>query len=308
MSLEKFNCKPRRPVSFRLCNVSGYTTEVMEILSQDPSLHVLFVPGNPGIISFYKDFLEALYEFLGETASVTAIGHISQTEKNWERGKLFLLQEQIDHKVDFVRQQLLKDDLPIVLVGHSIGAYMSMETLKRYPEKVIYCAGLYPYLMFNPLSKTQILYKKVFRLPVLCFLLSFCIASLGLLPKCATRLLVSKSVGKSWSATAIDATCSHLLRYHTFRNMLFLALGEFTELSGPLDWAFMRENKGKFAFLFGVDDHWGSLEMYEEISKQVPEISLSIERQGLIHNFCCTEAGSLWIARQVASFIKNIRQ
>ncbi|KAL3625665.1 hypothetical protein CASFOL_030519 [Castilleja foliolosa] len=37
----------------------------------DLKLHVLFIPGNPGVISFYTDFLESLYELLGGNASVT---------------------------------------------------------------------------------------------------------------------------------------------------------------------------------------------------------------------------------------------
>ncbi|XP_028061053.1 uncharacterized protein LOC114264571 isoform X2 [Camellia sinensis] len=57
--------------NFRLCNVSGYTTNLLEIRAEDPSLHVLFIPGNPGVISFYTDFLENLYELLGGTASIT---------------------------------------------------------------------------------------------------------------------------------------------------------------------------------------------------------------------------------------------
>ena len=80
--------------------VSG-TTEVLEIRSENPSLHVLIVPGNPGVVSiacyhafilfyffsvliynfilcgiagvitFYKDFVEFLYELLEGSASIT---------------------------------------------------------------------------------------------------------------------------------------------------------------------------------------------------------------------------------------------
>lgn len=28
----------------------------------------------------------------------------------------------------------------------------------------------------------------------------------------------------------------------------------------------MRAKRDKFAFLFGIDDHWGPLEMFEEVS------------------------------------------
>ncbi|KDO70578.1 hypothetical protein CISIN_1g0214792mg, partial [Citrus sinensis] len=76
-------------------------------------------------------------------------------------------------------------------------------------------------------------------------------------------------------------------------------------LKNTPDWAFMRENQSKIAFLFGVDDHWGPQELYEEISEQVPDVPLAIERHGHTHNFCCSEAGSAWVASHVAGLIKN---
>ncbi|XP_047173737.1 uncharacterized protein LOC124841502 [Vigna umbellata] len=91
--------KPIRRANFRLCNVSGYISEVLEIRAEAPKLHVLLVPGNPGVVLFYKDFVEFLYELLEATASVTAIGHVSHSRKDLEHGRMFSLQEQIDHKV-----------------------------------------------------------------------------------------------------------------------------------------------------------------------------------------------------------------
>lgn len=44
---------------------------------------------------------------------------------------------------------------------------------------------------------------------------------------------------------------------------------------------------------------------WSQIAKQVPDAALSIEREGHTHAFCCTEAGSLWVAEHVASLIKN---
>ncbi|PQM36077.1 lipid droplet-associated hydrolase isoform X2 [Prunus yedoensis var. nudiflora] len=251
----------KRRASFRLCNVSSYTTEILEILADDPTLHVVVIPGNPGVVLFYKEFLESLYELLGGTASVTAVGHISQTKKSWEHGRLFSLQEQINHKV-----------------GHSIGSYISVEMFKRSQR----------------------------RSRILCVVFSFIVALLGLLPIRLLRLIVTMFLGKFWSATAVDAVCSHLLKYHTMRNVLFLAMTEFRKLSETPDWAFMRANQHKIAFLFAIDDHWGPLQMFEEISKQVPDAALSIDREGLTdHGFCCTEAGSSWVAEHVTKLIKN---
>ncbi|XP_065856876.1 uncharacterized protein [Euphorbia lathyris] len=294
-----------RTANFRLCNVSGFTTELLEICSDEPKVYILFVPGNPGVVSFYKDFLESLYDLLGGSATVTVIGHISHTMKDWEHCRLFSLQQQIDHKVDFIKQELQNIQVPIVLVGHSIGSYICIETLRRSPEKVKYYIGLYPFLMLNSLSEKQTTIKKLAKSSIKSALLSFSVASLGVLPRCATRLIVSKSVGKLWSATAIDAACSHLLQYHTFRNMIFMALTEFDKLSEEPDWAFMRENQSKMTFLFGLDDHWGPMEMFQEIEKQVPGMALTVEREGHKHSFCCTEAGSKWVAQHVANLTKT---
>ncbi|KAJ7971637.1 Lipid droplet-associated hydrolase [Quillaja saponaria] len=305
MSLDKLDFKAERHAKFRLCNVASYTTELLEICADDPTLHVLFIPGNPGVVSFYKDFVEFLYELLEGKASITAVGHISHTKKNWEHGRLFSLQEQIDHKIDFIRQELQNLEIPLLLVGHSIGSYISIELFKRSSEKVSYCIGLYPFLTLNSQAMKQIVIGKIAASPILCTALSSIIASLGLLPMWALRLVVRNSLARSWSANAVEATCSHLSRYHTMRNVLFMAMTEFRKLSEIPDWQFIRERQGQIAFLFGVDDHWGPLQMLEEIAKQVPNIAVSIEREGHTHGFCCFEAGSLWVAQHVASLIKN---
>ncbi|RVW20829.1 Lipid droplet-associated hydrolase [Vitis vinifera] len=202
----------RSLANFRLCSVSGYTTELLDLHAEEPKLHVLFIPGNPGIVSFYKDFVESLYELLGGSVSVTgkelvaaytSIGHVSHTKKNWEHGRLFTLQDQIDHKMDFIQHELKNIDAPILLVGHSIGAYISMEMFRRSPDKERGSLALA--LQFSLSDKNGLS-------PILCAALSSIVAFLGLLPRWASGFIVSNSLGKSWSSTAVEALCSHLLK------------------------------------------------------------------------------------------------
>ncbi|XP_011077816.1 lipid droplet-associated hydrolase [Sesamum indicum] len=300
--------KKRKHANFRVINVSGFKTDLMEIPSHDPALHVLFIPGNPGVISFYTDFLELLYESLGGTASVTAIGHISHSEKNWESGRLFSLQEQIDHKISFIEQELQDAEVPIVLVGHSIGSYISLETFKRSQEKVVFCIGLYPFLALNTASKTQALIRRLAASPALCAAISFMGGVLGMLPAPISRRLVKKTIGKSWSSSAVEVLRTHVLQYHTIRNMLFMAMTEFQKLPEKTDSDFIRGKKNQIAFLFGLDDHWGPLHIHEEIRKQAPDARLEVEREGHTHSFSCTEAGSVWVAQHVSSLIKSYIQ
>ncbi|XP_062112568.1 uncharacterized protein LOC133823735 isoform X2 [Humulus lupulus] len=298
MGRQALQSKTKKLANFRLCNVSSYVTEILEIIAEKPVFHALVIPGNP-------DFVESLYELLGGSVSVTAVGHISHSEKDSEHGRLFSLQEQIDHKVDFIKQELQINEVPILLVGHSIGAYICIEIYKRNPEKVLYCIGLYPFLALNLQSGKQSIIGKIAASPVVCVVLSSIVAVLGFLPSWALRFIVSKSVGNSMSSTAVEVTCSHLTKFHTMRNVLFMAMTEFKKLSETPDWTFVREKHHRIAFLFGIDDHWGPLQMYEEISRQVPDIVLSLEREGHTHAFCCTEAGSTWVAQHVATLIKN---
>lgn len=295
----------KHTATFRLSNVSGRKADLLEIQAKNPTLHVLFIPGNPGVISFYTDFLESLYELLGGTASITAIGQISQMRKNLEGGRLFSLEEQIDHKVNFINQELNNIEVPIVLVAHSIGCYMSIELLRRFSPKVLYCIELYPFLAINKKSFQQSVIRKITASPFSCAMLSSIVALLGLLPASLTRFLARNSVGKSWSSTAVDALCDNLLQYHTMQNVFFMARTEFIKLSEPPDWAFLREKQSQIAFLFGDDDHWGPLQMSEEISTQIPNAHLVIEREGLTHAFSCTEKGSVWVAQFVARLIKK---
>ncbi|KAK2965771.1 hypothetical protein RJ640_014114 [Escallonia rubra] len=141
-------------------------------------------------------------------------------------------------------------------------------------------------------------YKIVhYRSSFLCATVSSIVAVLGMLPRPVSRFLVKKSLGMAWSAIAVEALCTDVLQYHTVRNMLFMAMTEFKKLSSTPDWAFMREKRSQIAFLFGNNDHWGPLQIVEEISKQVPGAVLAIERDGHSHAFSCTEAGSVWVAQ-----------
>ncbi|KAK6126525.1 hypothetical protein DH2020_039729 [Rehmannia glutinosa] len=288
----------------------------------------------------------------GLLLSQASIGHIAHSEKDWESGRLFSLQEQISHKRSFIEQELEDVQVPIVLlllghhgyvgawkvehsdleprdmpqaiqsrnrklkerkdntmheidakllnVGHSIGAYISLEIFRRYHEKVIYCIGLYPFLALNAESSTQSSIKGLAASSALCAAVSSMGALLGMLPVYISRFLVKESMG-FFGSVLIKLS----IQYHTIRNILFMAMTEFQEMPEKPDWDFLRRKKSQVAFLFGLDDHWGPMHLYEEIRKQVPEASVEVEREGHTHAFSCTEAGSLWVAQHVSSLIKN---
>ncbi|RWR97104.1 lipid droplet-associated hydrolase [Cinnamomum micranthum f. kanehirae] len=198
----------RKRATLRLSNISSFKAELLEIRSEDPSLH-------------YLDF-----------------------------GRLFSLQDQINHKVDLIKQEVANKEIPIILVGHSIGSYISLEIFKRLPQQVKYYIGLYPFMSMNEKSSVQSRLVKITASSILRGAVSFSIALLGLLPNSASELLVRNLIGQSWSTTAIEAACTRLLRFHTMQNVLYMAMTEFQkfQLSEEPDWTFMREKRKQIAF------------------------------------------------------------
>ncbi|XP_057864764.1 uncharacterized protein LOC131072578 isoform X2 [Cryptomeria japonica] len=272
----------------RLHKVAGHSTEILELHAERPSFHILFIPGNPGIVTFYRDYLEVLYELFDKKASVTAIGHVAHTSKDWEDGKLFSLQEQISHKV-----------------GHSIGAYISLDIFKAFPQKVSYMIGMYPFLTLNRDSNFQAFLTKAAKLPILCAGLSSLAGLVGLFPSRFNRGLIKRLVGRTWSSDAVHVASTYLLRYSMVRNYTYMGMTEFEKLQEIPDWTFIRGKENQIAFLFGSDDHWGPLSLFEEVSQKAPGISLAIEKEGHTHAFCCTQAGSTWVAEHTVDLIKQ---
>ncbi|KAJ0972984.1 hypothetical protein J5N97_020943 [Dioscorea zingiberensis] len=179
-------------------------------------------------------------------------------------------------------------------VGHSIGEYISFEIFKRHPNQVKFSVGPYPFLALNRDFLKQSIIGMIagssFLNVTASYLASYLVSFLGSFPAQFSRALVRKLFGQSWSTTVVDAVCSNLMQnLQSFRR----------SLSGH------HERKAELALLFGIDDHWAPLSFFEEVSMEVPGLALSIEQDGHTHASCCTVAGSLWVARHVATLISD---
>ncbi|XP_024539584.1 lipid droplet-associated hydrolase isoform X1 [Selaginella moellendorffii] len=292
----------------RVESVCGHATELLELKPYSmPRLHIVFVPGNPGIVGFYKDYLAALSKHFEGAASITAIGHIAHTAHDYEKGKKFSLQQQIDHKAGFLEERYINSDLPTVLVGHSIGAYIILELLKRFPNKLQCVIGLHPFLKTNPDSLKQAVLKAICESSLMRATVSSLAGLLGHSPAWISRRLVKAVVGRAWGPCAVDTTCKYLLRSSMVANFTYMGMTEFAKLKEEVDWDFLRENHRRVCFLFGIDDHWGPLSLLEQVHERVPGLKTAVvQSEDITHDFCCTKPGSEWVARFTAERIKEV--
>eukprot|EP00474_Spongospora_subterranea_P000661 CRZ01119.1 hypothetical protein [Spongospora subterranea] len=130
--------------------------------------------------------MEQLANRLQDTISVHAVGHAGFSFKDHNNGRLFSLDEQISLKISYMESILAKDpETKLVLLGHSVGAYMVMEILNQRPDLPI----VSNVFLFPALCNLEVSWPvKVLRTPILYESLGFCIS---LIPS-PIKLLLSK--------------------------------------------------------------------------------------------------------------------
>jgi pimeloyl-ACP methyl ester carboxylesterase len=136
---------------------------------------IYFVTGNPGLVEYYRTFLTHLYGLLshntatdrdvefqvyGRSLSGFEMNDAEIKTMKWRKQPPYGLQDQIRHSedeladlVEEVKEQGGRD-VRVILVGHSVGAYISLEIIRRlrahgmagedFETRVVGAIGLFP--------------------------------------------------------------------------------------------------------------------------------------------------------------------
>jgi pimeloyl-ACP methyl ester carboxylesterase len=146
---------------------------------------IYFITGNPGLIEYYRTFLTHLYGLLSQNTasdrsiefqvygrSLSGFEMTSSEIKTYKYRKdpPYGLQDQIRHAEDDVVEIVedLKDngakDVRVILIGHSVGAYMSLEIVRRlrahglagedFDTRIAGIVGLFPTVVDIARSET----------------------------------------------------------------------------------------------------------------------------------------------------------
>lgn len=122
-------------------------TEVQDYL-------IFMIGGNPGLISYYEPFLETLHDLLCSSSATDSArfyvygsslaGFDNATLADGKESSVPLgLPEQIENTEDLIYNQishyrkLEPESIPkVILIGHSVGAYILLELIRRHRERV----------------------------------------------------------------------------------------------------------------------------------------------------------------------------
>jgi pimeloyl-ACP methyl ester carboxylesterase len=249
-------------------------TEVFGMASNQPSqLQVLFIPGNPGSASYFQRQIQLLSEAMGGNIDVQAVTHAGHESSSGQL-PLFSLQDQIKHKIAFIRQNI-DSSRPLVVIGHSIGAFIACSAIQQLGEggyniRRVLCVFPFFWLEHKPPWKVRGLSIAASFYGTMGGVAGF----LALAPQSARRFVI-KAFTKTGQLDpqAIETTAS-LLSASSVKQNFFMGHTEFQAEGGlrqPPPLELLRSLAPRLTIFGCPEDDWMSKQQYDFIRTQVPD-------------------------------------
>ncbi|SAL99308.1 hypothetical protein [Absidia glauca] len=285
--------KPLRTV----WNVANHATESLwwpaaaQKEQQRTKTVLLFVCGNPGLVEYYTDFLNAIYEQAAnpylEIVGVSHLGHSLGPHASGPQ-PLYGLQEQIDHKIaclDLLRSEN-PSDTQYILMGHSMGSYVCAEVLKqRQQHNIIRLIALFPTLREIALTPNGVtLSRSLFRVPLP--IVSGVVGLASLIPGPIRQSLTGLITGQK--GNGLKVTAHGLMHASVVKNVVHMARQEM-ELIKELDDDFYATHVDKFIMYYSRNDQWAPLDHYEFMTEKFPNAQVHLCAEDIPHAFIIVE-------------------
>ncbi|PLB53649.1 hypothetical protein P170DRAFT_1451 [Aspergillus steynii IBT 23096] len=322
-------------------------------------LIVYFITGNPGLIGYYHTFLSLLSEktkssFIGQDKerSFQIYGHslagfeLPEPEQKEQKPESEPHYYDLEEQIRFAQSKIHdfavdrtngidhlsppSDTAPptrpkVILIGHSVGAYIAMEVLRRHREgsksdfpvdfDVIGGAMLFPTIVDIAKSPSgQKLTKLLSIIPQLALVAGIFVRILtALVPASILRSLI-RIYMPSAPDTMVDTTAGFLKSKRGVQQALHMAADEMQTIT--MDkwsddvWGIStsQEPTSRLFFYFGRNDHWVAERTRDEIIEvrgQVPGgPKMIVCEDGVPHAFCLRHSD--FMASKVADIIMDI--
>lgn len=307
--------KSASKVRYSYITISSVPTKVVQVGNTDldpDSQEPLFIliPGNPGIIEYYEDFLLEIYDHFEGRVHVCGLSHAGHDEV-WtkcnapspkEHWHLYGLQGQVRHKVEFVKNHV-SSSRAVFLAGHSVGAYIVLQMLKELKGlDVKRSFMLFP--VFERLDEAPNAWRLMwdsYLLKLVTRLLAFLLL---LLPDSFKAALVSwycRSLPPAIQERSAKATCMVFMPT-VFQLMTDMAHEELCELK-ERDNILIGAHLPRLTFYYGCEDGWCPIRFYWDMQAAFPNADLTLCSLKLKHAFVLDHTAK--IASFVADKMKN---
>jgi pimeloyl-ACP methyl ester carboxylesterase len=175
-------------------------------------------------------------------------------------------------------------DTRFVLAGHSVGAHICLELMRRVPalsERCDRALLLFPTIMHIGSTPNGRALRPVFH-PLVRHAVAVVAGFLALLPRRFVGPLLAWHVGHEHDG--ILSGCSLLLSANATHNALFMAYHEMREILA-LDHSTISRHVDKLLFYFGSGDRWCPPEYAKAIMAAYPRAHAILCSEGIKHAF-----------------------
>ncbi|KAJ5282269.1 hypothetical protein N7505_000249 [Penicillium chrysogenum] len=314
----------------------------------DQKTTIFFISGNPGLIGYYHPFLSLLSNYLDEEKEENLPSPPSFQIYGCSLGGFEIDERQpspsnnsidldLEDQICFVQGKLatlMGDEgngngnagtrQKVILVGHSVGAYIAMEILRRHHESkpesafdIIGGAMLFPTVKDIAASPSgQKLTTLLSIIPRLAVVVSLFARLLTFLLPASLLRSVVRLVMNDPPVHALDTTCGFLKSRGGVRQALHMAADEMRTITSD-KWsddvwgaASAREPIAKLFFYFGRNDHWVADQTRDDIVAMRGQKggqagpTMVVCEEGLPHAFCLKHSDVM--AQKVAGMIRQI--
>lgn len=213
---------------------------------------------------------------------------------------LYNLKGQLDHKIEFINKYV-PDHVNIHLVGHSVGAKLSMDLLKipEFSNKVLDF-----YLMFPAIEKIADSEKgRLMKyLDKIFFMYRIMVRLLAILPQ-SWRLAIIK-----WQHRKEDMPMDfleHSIEYikpSVIDKIWFMAMDEMDKIK-ELDEESVKQNMHRMKFYYTKSDPWVRSEFYYDLIQKFPGIDAQLCKYDYEHAFVLKHGPE--VGKMMADWIKD---
>lgn len=217
--------------------------------------------------------------------------------------KLYNLQGQLDHKIDFVNRFIPKS-VNVYLIAHSIGAKICLDLLKhkQFSDQVRHVYLMFPVIERLGESRSGKLvptFKRYF------FLLRASYNLFALLPMSWRRAIVRWRCRKEGIPEKFLEICIANTNPSVLDRIWFMTLDEMEKVK-EIDHETVQNNMNKLKLYYGVEDGWVRNEAYQEITEKFPGIDAELCNQGYAHAFVLNTSKE--VASMVSQWIRQIQK
>jgi pimeloyl-ACP methyl ester carboxylesterase len=293
-----------------LLDIDGISTEVYSVVSTDRQFLnpiLIVIPGNPGLIQFYRKFVDFIYKKLEEKCSIYAVGHAGHGAVKMNSSRIFSLEEQITHKIRFMQITFDLRKQNFIIISHSVGSYISLKLLKRCSDtiKIVQVINLFP--TFRNLWE-----------------------GLNFAKKCIAQPIIRNGVASllHYTPSWILGKIAHVLRrpleeiqyvtegnfdYYVVMNVLCMTDMETKEICSIDDEvrSVIEEHFSRLFFLYGPLDRYAPKSYCEELKAMFPQVRTHLAPEYIEHAFVLSyseEVALLVVQQCLIDLIGNRRR